>query len=488
MTTAICMVIFYCRFHLLFPMFQKYHDFFTNSLDKSHLSYVKWFFTVFHTYCFLWFLHEHSYAKPYHADHCHHLCDDYHSDHRHHLYGDYHADHRHHLYGDSLLYVTPIFSTFQTYHDFFTNIPTTNSITLMLQSSVWWFSAVHHAYLFFISAIICVVILYCTSPSVWWFSTVWLSHWSPPSSIWWLSRWSLPSSVWWFSTVCHAYFFFISDIPRLLRKHSYGKLYTQIAAVICIVILCCTSCLFVLHFRHNLFGDFILYITICDSLLYVTLIFSSFQTYNNFFTNIPMTNSITLIAAIICMVILCCTSCLFLLHFRHDLCVDFILYITICMVILYCMSHLFFFFSDIPWFLHKHSYHQPYHPDHCYHLYGDSILYVTLHQSKPKTQTKDVHACTHRANCGKLYSSLYKFKRWDASWQNQQNECAHSEDSDQTGRMPRLIWVFAGRITTLLVLSCRGSNWDAWNNYCNLTNIWTVLVGCSWMWKMQKER
>ena len=35
---------------------------------------------------------------------------------------------------------------------------------------------------------------------------------------------------------------------------------------------------------------------------------------------------------------------------------------------------------------------------------------------------------------------------------------AHSEDSDQTGRMPRLIWVFAGRTTTLLVLSCCDSN------------------------------
>ena len=33
-----------------------------------------------------------------------------------------------------------------------------------------------------------------------------------------------------------------------------------------------------------------------------------------------------------------------------------------------------------------------------------------------------------------------------------------SEDSDQTGRMPRLIWVFAGRTATLLVLSWRGSN------------------------------
>ena len=34
---------------------------------------------------------------------------------------------------------------------------------------------------------------------------------------------------------------------------------------------------------------------------------------------------------------------------------------------------------------------------------------------------------------------------------------ADSEDSDQTGRMPSLIWVFAGRTAILLVLSCRGS-------------------------------
>ena len=35
---------------------------------------------------------------------------------------------------------------------------------------------------------------------------------------------------------------------------------------------------------------------------------------------------------------------------------------------------------------------------------------------------------------------------------------AHSEDSCQTGRMHRLIWVFAGRTVTLLFLSCRGSS------------------------------
>ena len=65
-----------------------------------------------------------------------------------------------------------------------------------------------------------------------------------------------------------------------------------------------------------------------------------------------------------------------------------------------------------------------------------------------------------------LYSQFCFFVRdehkWAASWQNQQNDCAPSKDSDQlcaqwvpfftrtaktdqTGRMPRLIWVFTGR-------------------------------------------
>ena len=34
----------------------------------------------------------------------------------------------------------------------------------------------------------------------------------------------------------------------------------------------------------------------------------------------------------------------------------------------------------------------------------------------------------------------------------------HSEDSDQTGGMPRLIWVFTGRTATLLILSWGGSS------------------------------
>ena len=46
----------------------------------------------------------------------------------------------------------------------------------------------------------------------------------------------------------------------------------------------------------------------------------------------------------------------------------------------------------------------------------------------------------------------------------------HSEDSDQTGRMPRLICVFAGRTLILLVLSCRGSYF-----FCRKS--WKLLFG-----------
>ena len=77
------------------------------------------------------------------------------------------------------------------------------------------------------------------------------------------------------------------------------------------------------------------------------------------------------------------------------------------------------------------------------------------------------------------YLSPFILLIWAASWQNQQNSMcaqsdqsllsawrklgslatywAHSEDADQTGRMPRLIWVFAGRTVILLVLSWDGS-------------------------------
>ena len=42
---------------------------------------------------------------------------------------------------------------------------------------------------------------------------------------------------------------------------------------------------------------------------------------------------------------------------------------------------------------------------------------------------------------------------WAATWQNQENDCAPSEDSDQPGRPPSLIRVLAVRMKKVWVLS-----------------------------------
>ena len=67
---------------------------------------------------------------------------------------------------------------------------------------------------------------------------------------------------------------------------------------------------------------------------------------------------------------------------------------------------------------------------------------------------------------------------------------AHSEDSDQTGRIPRLIWVFPGRTATELVLSCRGLIFNGYEVYrktsknldtkkFNYTKIWLIWSNAS---------
>ena len=74
---------------------------------------------------------------------------------------------------------------------------------------------------------------------------------------------------------------------------------------------------------------------------------------------------------------------------------------------------------------------------------------------------------------------------------------AHSEDSDQTGWMPRLIWFFAGRTVISLVLSCRGSNF-VWsisemgksNFYSNVTKnaIMSIYVKIDWKPSSQNQQ
>ena len=51
-----------------------------------------------------------------------------------------------------------------------------------------------------------------------------------------------------------------------------------------------------------------------------------------------------------------------------------------------------------------------------------------------------VTSCKQMVACNADFKVKYI---WAASWQNQQNDCAPSEDSDQPGHLPSLIRVFA---------------------------------------------
>ena len=64
--------------------------------------------------------------------------------------------------------------------------------------------------------------------------------------------------------------------------------------------------------------------------------------------------------------------------------------------------------------------------------------------------------------------------------------CANSEDSDQPGHLPSLIWVFAIRMKKALVLSYRMSaQWRLWSDWADAQAgrmprlIW-VFAGCTW--------
>ena len=59
-----------------------------------------------------------------------------------------------------------------------------------------------------------------------------------------------------------------------------------------------------------------------------------------------------------------------------------------------------------------------------------------------------------------VYAKRRLRSAWASAWRKLGSLATHwadSEDSDQTGRMPTLTRVFAGRTVTLLDLSCRGS-------------------------------
>ena len=77
-----------------------------------------------------------------------------------------------------------------------------------------------------------------------------------------------------------------------------------------------------------------------------------------------------------------------------------------------------------------------------------------------------------------LLNGSNDFDTWAAKWQNQQNECAPSEDSDQPGHPPSLIRVFAVRMKKHQALiypsSAQRRHWSDWADaQADLRRLWS---------------
>ena len=99
-----------------------------------------------------------------------------------------------------------------------------------------------------------------------------------------------------------------------------------------------------------------------------------------------------------------------------------------------------------------------------------SILYLQISFEAPhvKTNKMTVHPAKTQISLGihSVWSEFSLCTQWvakDPSFLH-----ADSEDSDQTGRMPRLIWVFAGRTVIILVLS--------WGSSYNFVIYWVSFL------------
>ena len=72
----------------------------------------------------------------------------------------------------------------------------------------------------------------------------------------------------------------------------------------------------------------------------------------------------------------------------------------------------------------------------------------------------------HKVITMKKLTHRHENKIWAASWQNQQNDCAPSKDSDQPGHPPSLIRVFAVHMKKAWVLgyplSAQRRLWSSW--------------------------
>ena len=97
--------------------------------------------------------------------------------------------------------------------------------------------------------------------------------------------------------------------------------------------------------------------------------------------------------------------------------------------------------------------------------FGMALLRMAYEPQHDKTNKVTVHPAKTQMSLG--IRPVWSESSLCAEWVAKDPRFLHadSEDSDQTGRMPRLIWVFAGRVVILLALSCRGSYVLLWLSF-----------------------
>ena len=85
------------------------------------------------------------------------------------------------------------------------------------------------------------------------------------------------------------------------------------------------------------------------------------------------------------------------------------------------------------------------------------LRYITIEPPRDKSNKVSVRPAKTQISLGiRPVWPEYSLSAW-RKLGSLATHLAHNEDSDQTGLMPRLIWVFAGRTAKLLVLSRGGS-------------------------------
>ena len=115
--------------------------------------------------------------------------------------------------------------------------------------------------------------------------------------------------------------------------------------------------------------------------------------------------------------------------------------------------------STINFFLYRHPTYIKWHVSWTVEIKPYLYIILLTRYELPHDKTNNVAVRPVKTQISLGICPVWSESSLWAQWAAKDPSFLHadSEDSDQTGRMPRLIWVFAGRTVILLVLSWGGS-------------------------------